>query len=196
MIGISIREFARREKCSDGLVRRKIKQGHLETLPDGTIDADLVGTEWCERNRIAHSAESDPPEDAHIDAEPDADEELAAEAAALAVSGVFATEAAAKRHKESFAAHLRQLQYDRELGRVVAIDDVVAIVAAEYGKVRSRLLNIPARVAPRVAPLRSPEEIKALLDEEVAQALEELTFDAGGGADGADTIRDRVGQAD
>ena len=62
---------------------------------------------------------------------------------------VFASEAEAKRHKESFLAHQRQLDYDRDRGSVVSVDDVVAAVAAEYALVRNRLLNIATRVAPR-----------------------------------------------
>lgn len=44
MAGISIREFARREGCSEGAVRKAIKAGRLATLADGTLDADLIGT--------------------------------------------------------------------------------------------------------------------------------------------------------
>lgn len=44
--GISIREFARREDCSDRLVRRAIKKGRISALPSGELDPSLVGTGW------------------------------------------------------------------------------------------------------------------------------------------------------
>ncbi|TMV49259.1 hypothetical protein FGG78_40180, partial [Thioclava sp. BHET1] len=46
MNGISIREFARRDGCSDTAVRKAIKDGRLRKLDDGTLDPDLVGTGW------------------------------------------------------------------------------------------------------------------------------------------------------
>jgi hypothetical protein len=175
--GISIREFAKRDGCNDKVVRRKIASGHLQTLTDGQLDQALVGTGWRKRN--ADSADK-PADIADTPAVRGAAPSLEEEADRLVfVEGrVFDSEAEAKRHKESFLAHLRQLEYDRECGTVVPVEDVVAAVVGEYAKVRNRLLSIPARVAPRVAHLRSPEEIKALIEQEVAQALEELTCDA------------------
>ena len=58
MAGISIREFARRDGCSDTLVRRAIKQGKLKALPDGTLDETLVGSPWRQENRRAEPVRS------------------------------------------------------------------------------------------------------------------------------------------
>ncbi len=85
--------------------------------------------------------------------------------------------AEAERIKENYLALLRQLEYDRESKQVVEISAVIPSVVAEYSKVRNRLLNIGSRVSPRAAVLRTPEEVKALVDEEVKLALEELTID-------------------
>ncbi|WP_439597979.1 hypothetical protein [Falsiroseomonas sp.] len=49
--GISIREFARREGCSDRLVRRAVEQGKLHALSNGKLNPDLVGTGWRHGNR-------------------------------------------------------------------------------------------------------------------------------------------------
>jgi hypothetical protein len=51
LIGISVREFARRESCDEKLVRRHIERGELTRFPDRSLDPALVGTGWCERNR-------------------------------------------------------------------------------------------------------------------------------------------------
>ena len=50
-MGISIREFARRDGCSDMLVRKAIKAGRLPALADGTLDPLLVGSGWRKANR-------------------------------------------------------------------------------------------------------------------------------------------------
>lgn len=93
------------------------------------------------------------------------------------------SKAEAERVKENYAARLKQLEYDRESGAVVEIDDVVVAVASEYAVVRNKLLDIGTKVAPRAAVLKSAEEIKALIDAAVIEALEELTIDDGGDTD-------------
>src|SRR5688500_6972656 len=87
------------------------------------------------------------------------------------------SKAEAERIKENYLALLRQIEYDREKQKVVPISEVVQAIADEYAKVRGRLLNISSRVSPRAAVLRTPELVKALIDEEVTLALDELTLD-------------------
>ncbi len=48
---ISIREFARRDGCSEKLVRNALKTQHLPTFPGKQLPANLVGTGWREGNR-------------------------------------------------------------------------------------------------------------------------------------------------
>jgi hypothetical protein len=43
--------------------------------------------------------------------------------------------------------------------------------------VRSKLLNLPSRLAPLVAPLTDPEECRAAMDAEMREVLEELSGD-------------------
>jgi phage terminase Nu1 subunit (DNA packaging protein) len=93
------------------------------------------------------------------------------------------SKADAERVKENYAARLKQLEYDRESSKVVEIDDVVVAVASEYAIVRNRLLGIGAKLAPDLATLQSAEEIMALIDEEIIEALNELTIDQGGEPD-------------
>lgn len=52
--GISIREFARREKVSDAAVRKAISLGKLTAYADKSINPALVGTAW--RKSAAESA--------------------------------------------------------------------------------------------------------------------------------------------
>lgn len=92
------------------------------------------------------------------------------------------TKAEAERVKENYAALLKQLEYDRESGLVVEIDDVAIAIAGEYAIVRNKLLDVGTKVAPKAAVLKSAEEIKALIDAAVVEALEELTIDEGGEA--------------
>jgi hypothetical protein len=166
--GISIREFARRDGCSEGLVRRAVGSGRLAALPDGLIDPRLVGSGWRKANRRKASEEIAP-------AAPDL--QRIADRAVRVDGHAPYTLAEAERVKENYLALLRQLQYDRESGAVVLVDQVAAAIAGEYSIVRNRLLSLPAKIAPRLAVLRKTEETKALLEVEITNILEELTAD-------------------
>jgi hypothetical protein len=45
-MGLSRREFAKSEGCTEGAVRYAIKQGRLVARPDGTLDASQLGRRW------------------------------------------------------------------------------------------------------------------------------------------------------
>jgi hypothetical protein len=52
LIGLSIREFARRDGCSDTLVRRAIRQGKLKPLLYHSLSTCLLCTDWREANCV------------------------------------------------------------------------------------------------------------------------------------------------
>lgn len=87
------------------------------------------------------------------------------------------TLAEAARLKENYLAKLRQLEFDQKSGAVVDVAEVGREVASEYAAVRAALLAVPAKVAPRVALLKTAEEVRAALDDALSQALEGLTRD-------------------
>jgi len=62
-------------------------------------------------------------------------------------------------------------------GSLVEIEAVADIVGAEYANVRSKLLVIPSKAAPQVIGL-SIAAAKALLDDMIFEALDELAADA------------------
>lgn len=83
----------------------------------------------------------------------------------------------ARRVKENYLALLNQLEYDQKSSLVVEVADVAQAVGAEYAKVRTRLLAIPAEQAPRIHMLKTVTEVQDVLREIVTEALEELTKD-------------------
>jgi phage terminase Nu1 subunit (DNA packaging protein) len=95
----------------------------------------------------------------------------------MLASGADMTIEEARRVKENYLALTAQLDYDRESGLVVEASVVAAEVGAEYAKVRTRLLSIPAEHAPRVHRLKTVTEVQDALQELITDALEELTKD-------------------
>lgn len=69
----------------------------------------------------------------------------------------------------------QEIKNDLATGSVVPLDDVIAGVTAQNHRVRNKLLAIPAEVAPRAAVLKSADEVRALIEDEIVQALQELT---------------------
>ena len=62
-------------------------------------------------------------------------------------------------------------------GSLIEIEAVASVVGQEYATVRSKLMAIPSRAAPQVIGL-SIVAVKALLDDMIFEALDELTADA------------------
>lgn len=83
----------------------------------------------------------------------------------------------AKRVKENYLALQAQLEYDRDAGLVVLVEDVAKAVGAEYAKVRSRLLSIPAALAPQLQRMKTAADICDALERAITEAMEELTAD-------------------
>lgn len=177
--GISIREFARRAGCSHTLVQNALKTGHLKARADGTLDPALVSSGWRAANRRAAPA----PATAGPDAVATAPGEAPAEAVEriLAAAGVRWSQAEAERVKENYLALLRQLEYDTKAGAVVPIESVAGKVGAEYARVRTRLLAIPAEQAPRLHRCKTIPELQDALMEVIVEALQELTADGDAG---------------
>ncbi len=196
-IGVSIREFARRDGCDDKLVRRALQTGHLLALPDGKLDPAFVGSGWRKENRRGADTGADTPQGVRTrrarKAAPPAAVATVVELQAQPHGGALKrshrpapeqsssqgdlTLLEAERLKEQSLARLRQLEYDTRSGQVVRVEDVAGQVGALFATVRTRLLAIPAEQAPRLHRCKGPAEIQAVLAELISEVLQELVAD-------------------
>jgi phage terminase Nu1 subunit (DNA packaging protein) len=85
----------------------------------------------------------------------------------------------AKRRKLAAEAELAELDAAERRGDLVKIADVAAIVAEEYGACRSRLLGMPTKLAPILATTTDINEVRALLDAAIREALDEIRYEGG-----------------
>lgn len=163
-LGISIREFARREGVSDTLVRKALKLNRLKAFDDKSIDPALVGSPWREGNatgansanpsanpgsqsvRTSRPVRTAPPPRVE-------DGETPADAAKRYVdSGVALLDyAGALEKKENYLALLRELEYEQKAGSLVELDTATAILFEEFRAQRDAWLNWPTRVGPILA---------------------------------------------
>jgi hypothetical protein len=70
---------------------------------------------------------------------------------------------------------LRELELERAAGSVTANAEVTEKVGKRFATVRTRMLAISSKLAPRLAVLLTAEACGALLDAEIRDALTELS---------------------
>lgn len=93
--------------------------------------------------------------------------------AALGVE--VSTEAELRRRKLEAETGLVELEFAQARGAVILVEEFERALAKGFGEVRSRLRStLPSRVAGRIAALTSETEIKAVLREEIDEALDVL----------------------
>jgi hypothetical protein len=80
--------------------------------------------------------------------------------------------------KERALARLREIEVDRELGRVCEVDRVLTEVANEYSAVRNKLLGVGAETAVRLAACNNAETCKSIVDQAVHRAMIDLAESA------------------
>lgn len=164
--GLSIREFARRDGCSDTLVRRAIKQGRLNTLGGGTLDPALIGTGWRDANAkgakgasantvapsVRTSKKAAAPKGPSPQTSVPTDDELAKQAQDIIDSGDSPHDyGEALRRKENFLALLRELEYGQKSGRLIELERAERVIFECFRGVRDAWLNWPTRVGPLIA---------------------------------------------
>lgn len=165
---ISQSEYARRQGVSRAYIGKLVKQGKLPTT-GGKIDPAVAD------KALKNSSERP--------VRVDAPTRVAARAGDSAPSGppVPGTTSLlqAKTVFETYRAKREKLEYEKESGRLVDVDDIRKAQEKAYSIVRSRLLQIPSKLTPILMALTSRAEIKAALQAEVTAALNELVQTAG-----------------
>ncbi|MBV2161407.1 hypothetical protein [Achromobacter denitrificans] len=185
--GLSIREFARREGCSDTLVRRAITQGRLKARKDGTIDPALVGTPWRQANATAAKFATTPSTPAasrkKVDAQGASDaavedgDSLEDVADRLLNEGDGVDYAEALRRKENWLALLRQLEYEQKSGALVELAVAQAVLFEAFRGQRDAWLNWPAKIGPLLAAelgLEEADRVTEALTAHVHKQISEL----------------------
>lgn len=82
---------------------------------------------------------------------------------------------AAKTRKMAAEAELAEYELEQARGTFVAVSELDARVGPMLDTVRTKLLALPGRLAPRVVACRELPAARALLEEELAVVLRELS---------------------
>ena len=161
MSGLSIRAYAehRRAKGLQGgsawSVQKALKAGRISRGEDGKIDPKQADAEW----ELNTNASKRPISDCEATAR-DCDAPPIGKSRAI---------------REDYLARLAQLDYEQRAGSLISAEKARAD-GFELGRaVLERLLALPARLGPELAPLDDARAIRLRLEKELRQALNQLT---------------------
>jgi hypothetical protein len=163
-------EYARRRGCTEGAVRRAVRDGRI-SLINGKIDPVAADAQWARNTRVR--AGSRATDDVNLSgsggtggtaAGDDDDEEDTA-------TGYWKSRA----RRERAEAELAELKLAELQGQLVRADEWSAALARRAAAFREGLLQIPARVSAQMAAETDEARIHALLDAELRQVMLQLT---------------------
>ena len=156
----TIREFARRHGVSKQSVMNWKRRGYVVSTAGGHIDGEgsdalLAQRAPTYRGGTTRAASAAGNGNGHGERE-------------------HGSMADALLRKEEALAELRELQLDRESGRVVAVEDVVKQIRGALALVRAHLLRLGQTISSRAASCAGPAALRAMVDAEVSNVMAAL----------------------
>lgn len=143
-IGMSLRAYAKLRGVTHGAVQKAIDSGRITALPDGSIDPDIANKEWEENTNI--SKVRAPKSNAFTDAQ------------------ILKLKA---------EATLAQLKVKKEIGAVIATDEVILLMRILTSDLSNSFLSLGRNLAPRVIGETDILKITRLIDEEIKRLIKE-----------------------
>ena len=161
-------EYSRHRDCSREAVRKAVDSGRITTFgPDKLIDATLADAHWARNTRARVRGGDDAASAAPTTSVPQI-------IVANEVGGTTSYEEA-RRRRETAEANLAEMKQAEMQGTLIRADAVRAAWAAKITGARDALLQIPSRIAPVLAAETDLVRVTALLEDELRQALAELS---------------------
>jgi hypothetical protein len=163
-------EYARRRGCTEGAVRRAVKDGRI-TLIDGKIDPVAADAQWARNTRVR--AGSRPTDDANLSGSGHAGGRAADEGEEEEDTATGYWKSRARREKAE--AELAELKLSELQGHLVRADEWTAALARRAAAFREGLLQIPARLSAQLAAESDQARVHTLLEDELRQVMSQLT---------------------
>lgn len=84
----------------------------------------------------------------------------------------------ARARKMTAQAEKEEIELAKRKGSIVDIEDVVDIVKQEYAVTRQKIFALPNKLAMDVLSCETAQEVQAMIEKAVNEALSELNYDA------------------
>lgn len=162
---ISNSAYARHRGVSEAAVRKAIKQGRISQTEDGKIDLTIADQEW-EQNSDPAQVKSLPIK--HGTGNKD-------------LARIGESYQKSRTLREAYNAQLAKLQFERESGKLIEVEEV-KIAAYNAARItRDRLLMLPKKVAPLILGKTDLKNIEEMIKRHLIEVLDEVshTYDSG-----------------
>ena len=180
-MGLSIRAYAQHRGVSHTAVAKAIKAGRISKEPDGTIDPAKADAQW-ERNTLpSQNLNTGAAKPAAKVATPPVSTPVATVSSRelpppLETGRISAPDYQTSRAiREAYAARLAKLEYEERTAKLISSDEVEMRTFNLARRLRDRMQTLPRRLAAALAAEQDPRVIEQRLDDEIRQALEELS---------------------
>lgn len=165
-------EYSRHRDCSREAVRKAVEAGRITTFgPEKMIDHELADVQWARNTRARVRNTVEEGEAAPSTQPPQI-------IVANVVGGGSTSYEEARRRRETAEANLAEMKQAEMQGTLIRADAVRAAWAAKITGARDALLQIPSRLAPVLTAETDLVRVTALLEDELRQALADLSAEA------------------
>ncbi len=180
-MGLSIRAYAQHRGVSHTAVAKAIKAGRISKEPDGTIDPAKADAQWARNTLPSQNLNTGAPKPAAKVATPPVSTPVATGSSRelqppVETGRISAPDYQTSRAiREAYAARLAKLEYEERTAKLISSDEVEMRTFNLARRLRDRMQTLPRRLAAALAAEQDPRVIEQRLDEEIRQALEELS---------------------
>lgn len=182
---VGIREAARRLGVSDTAVHKAVKSGRVVLSPKSQpkkplLDWEVTKQRWADHTDGTHRSHVGPQGSPRRERDaPEVKLPTSASGGGIGpdAGGVGSNYAASRAVRETFAARLAKLEFEKKSGKMVSTDAVYVEAFKTHRKVRDAVMNIPAQVCQELAVMDDPVQIEIFLSARISAALRELSRD-------------------
>ena len=180
-MGLSIRAYAQHRGVSHTAVAKAIKAGRISEEPDGSIDPAKADAQWARNTLPSQNLNTSASKPAPKVATPPVSTPVATVSSRelpppLETGRISAPDYQTSRAiREAYAARLAKLEYEERTAKLISSDEVEMRTFNLARRLRDRMQTLPRRLAAALAAEQDPRVIEQRLDDEIRQALEELS---------------------
>lgn len=180
--GMSIRQYAAYRRArglpghSRSTVERALREGRIERNADGRIDPTVADQQWTERtDALKQSRTKHRTGDGSSETAARTPERRRPADTPSGPSPSVPSLAQSRAIREAYRAKLARIEYEEKAGNLVSLAEVKATSFRQARVVRDRLLAVSDRLSAPLAAETDPRKVMQMLEEEILQALEELS---------------------
>ena len=180
-MGLSIRAYAQHRGVSHTAVAKAIKAGRISVESDGKIDPVKADAQWARNTLPSQSLNTGAAKPAAKVATPPVSTSVATGSSRelqppVETGRISAPDYQTSRAiREAYAARLAKLEYEERTAKLISSDEVEMRTFNLARRLRDRMQTLPRRLAAALAAEQDPRVIEQRLDDEIRQALEELS---------------------